>query len=534
MVRRVRPLARSGWLLFVFLLIPHGLLAVPCKEFSKQITRLRHCVGEQNTKNLFNQKTPRVLLKIEKKRGRYRVRATPPPSDASVETLRKKLQEEVSENPKTLFSSFSLLLGSGLGFLMIFGFGLFQSGFGRAKNAVHVFATLFLGAAVALLAFWLIGFGLMFGKGESPLLASSGILMLSGKDFSPLGMVPFKALGFYWVYQGDYPALALWSVSLYVKFLFYASMVVVGIGIYSGILAERVRFFSSLVFGLVWAGIIFPIASHWAWGTDPHPGMALKNIFLDNAGAGVLHVFAGLSGLAGLLLVGPRIGKFRRDGGANLLPGHSMTNVFLGAGLLMPGLLGFIFGRTLSVPAVMGAVLAAASGAVSSTLLALPVSKKPDFGMMVLGCLGALVAVSGSAGIITFPQAILLGFLSGGVVLLGVLLMDKLKLDDPAGLVPVHLFCGILGLLAVPFAHLSQRVSNQMDLTLFFGLMRGQVIGLLVTGLFVFSTSLVTWLIIRATIGLRVNAEEEAMGLDYSQHGNVAYPDFQGQFHHLS
>lgn len=530
----MRPLARSGWLLFLFLLIPHGLVAAPCGELAKEKMAFRQCVARQNAEMLFTQKTKPTFLKIKKTAKRYRARAASPPAGRSVRAMQKKLQEDASKKTRVLMAGFSLVLCSGLGFLMVLGFGLFQSGFGRAKNTVHVFATLFLGAAAAVLAYWLTGFGLMFGKGESPLLASAGILMLSGKDLSPFGPEAAKALGFYWAYQGDYPALQFWPVPLEMKFIFYAAVAAAGVGIYSGILAERVRFFSSLVFAVVWAGIIFPIAGHWAWGTDPQSGLALKNIFSDRAGAGVLHVFAGLSGLAGLLLVGPRIGKFRRDGGANLLPGHSMANVFLGAGLLMPGLLGLIYGRTLSGTAVVAATLAAAAGAISATLMALPVSKKPDFGMMVLGCLGALVAVSGSAGNTTFLQAILLGFLSGGVVLLGVLAMDRLKLDDPAGLVPVHLFCGILGLLAVPFVHLPQRLTTQTDLSPFFALMRGQIIGLLVSGLFVFSTSLVVWLIIRATLGLRVSAEEEAMGLDYSQHGNVAYPDFQGQFHHLS
>jgi len=409
-----------------------------------------------------------------------------------------------------------MLLAALLVYAMNAGFALLEAGFCRSKNAVHALGKSFAVFAVAALAFWMVGFALMFGRG-SDFVGASGFLF---GERSPA----FAEIG---------PR----GTPLFVRFLFELAYCGIATIIISGAVAERIRFRAFLIFSLMMAGVIYPLVGHWAWANG---GLLARWGFRDHAGATVVHSVGGWAALAGVLSLGPRIGKYRKDGSANPMPGHNMGFAALGGFILWLGWFGFNAGRTVAFDSeligrvLMNTALAGATSTLSAMLIAWVLLGKPDLGMIINGTLGGLVAISAACADVLPWAAAAIGLIAGALVVLGVLSLDRLHIDDPVGGLSVHLLNGVFGTLAVGLladpAHLHWPATGGL-VGANPGLLHGgwvqlaaQIVGILLVGVFTFVASLVVWQLIRVTIGLRVGPAEELQGLDVSEMGMEAYP----------
>jgi Amt family ammonium transporter len=395
-------------------------------------------------------------------------------------------------------------------FFMNAGFATLETGLCQAKNAVNILAKNFIVFAVASIAFWAVGFGLMFGDGN-PFVGQNG-WFLGGVDNSP-------ATGD--AYQGVFASLNWTGVPLFAKFFFQLVFAGTAATIVSGAVAERVKFLSFIVFSFVLVAVIYPVGGHWAWGGGFLGTMGFK----DFAGSTVVHSIGGWAALAGVMILGPRLGKYGKDGTIHPIPAHNMGLATLGTFILWLGWFGFNPGSTMA--ADVGAIslvaintnMAAAAGCLGATLIAWVVLGKPDLSMILNGTLAGLVAVTAPCAFITVPAAVTIGAVAGVIVVFAVIAFDRLKLDDPVGALSVHLVNGVWGTLAVGlFA---------TDGGLFYGggaaLLLTQVKGVLAVGAFTFLASAAVWYALKLTIGIRVSPEEEREGLDVGEHGMQAY-----------
>ncbi len=415
-----------------------------------------------------------------------------------------------------------VLVAGMLVFFMNLGFGLVESGFARAKNTVNIISKNFIVFAVSTVAFLAIGWGLMFGDG-SPLIGLKGLLFLGGADNSP-------AVGE--AYRGVYSAMSWTGIPLEAKFFFQLVFAGTAATIVSGAVAERIKYASFIIFSFLLVAFVYPIVGHWIWGG----GWLAELGFWDFAGSTVVHSTGAWAALAGVIVLGPRIGKYGKDGSVHAIPGHNMTSAMTGALVLWLGWFGFNPGSTMAADPVsishivVTTNLAAAAGAIAATALAWGMLGKPDIGMTINGALGGLVGITAGCAFVSLTSSLIIGAIAGALIVLGVLLLDKLKLDDPVGALAVHGMGGIFGTLAVGLFAQDVFAPGTTGNGLFygggFGLLTNQLIGVAAVGGFVFAVSLVIWLAIRATMGVRVSAEEEIEGLDIGEHGNRAYPDF--------
>jgi len=417
------------------------------------------------------------------------------------------------------------VLGSAvLIFLMNLGFGLVESGLARSKNTVNILSKNFIVFAVASVAFWFIGFGLMFGDGNW-FVGTSGLKALSGMDNSPLTGDAYK---------GVYSALLWAGVPLEAKFFFQLVFAGTAATIVSGAVAERIKYISFIMFSLLLVAFIYPLIGHWIWGG----GWLARIGFTDFAGSTTVHSVGGWAALAGVILLGPRRGKYSSDGKAYPLPGHNMMAVTMGAMVLWLGWFGFNAGSTMAAdPGAIAHIClttnaAAIAGILGSTVFAWLLLGKPDLTMTVNGCLAGLVGVTAGCAFVDVTSAMVIGFACGCLVIFAILGFDKLKLDDPVGALSVHLVCGVFGTVCVGL--FSQEAINPQGPGngLFFGggfsLLGRQLLGVVSVGAAAFSLSFVSWLAVRKVMGMRVSAEEEEMGLDMGEHGMEAYPDYFG------
>jgi Amt family ammonium transporter len=416
------------------------------------------------------------------------------------------------------------LIAAMLVFWMNAGFALVESGFCREKNCVNILAKNFIVFAISSIAYWVVGYGLMYGNGTG-FMGTEGLWFLSGADNSP-------AMGE--AYKGAYSALSWTGVPLMTKFFFQLVFAGTAATIVSGAVAERIKFVSFIVFSFLLVGIMYPITGHWIWGG----GWLSSKGFFDFAGSTVVHSMGGWAALAGILMLGPRHGKYR-DGKMYPIPGHNMSTATLGALILWLGWFGFNPGSTMAADASMiGHIavttnMAAAVATLTATITAWVILGKPDLGMILNGTLAGLVAVTAPCAWVTPTGALVIGAVAGVIVVLAVMMFDKLKIDDPVGATSVHLVNGIFGTLCVGlFAAPGLAGGNaQPKIGLFYGggadQLVIQLIGVGAVGAFTFVISLVGWALIKYTIGMRVSLEEEVEGLDFGEHGNRAYPDFQ-------
>jgi Amt family ammonium transporter len=411
-----------------------------------------------------------------------------------------------------------ILIAAALVFVMHLGFACLESGLTRAKNTVNILAKNVAIVSIGMLTYAVIGFGLMYpGANEGgflPFSSMGGLVGLFGIRPPEGGMTPAYA---------DY---TYWS-----DFVFQAMFAATAATIVSGAVAERIKIGSFLIFSTAYVMVIYPLVGFWKWGG----GFLEAAGFYDFAGSTIVHSVGGWGALAGVLVLGPRIGKYvetaqgKRE--ARPIMGHSMPLAAIGMFLLWFGWFGFNGGSVLSAAPTGGegavdygfggvslvfmtTMLGAAAGIAGATAASWLQDGKPDLSMMLNGALAGLVAITAGADSFTAGNAILVGLIGGILVVVSVIFLDRRGLDDPVGAVSVHLVCGIWGTLAVGL------FSDAAPLG-------AQVIGVLATAALCFPAALALFAGLRATVGIRVSRREELVGLDIGEHAMEAYSGFQ-------
>ena len=401
------------------------------------------------------------------------------------------------------------LLAAVLVFWMQAGFAMVETGFTRAKNAGNIIMKNLMDFALGSIIFWILGFGLMFGK-----------------DIAGFIGVPNFFI------QGDLSYLNL-GVSKDAYIFFQTVFCATAATIVSGSMAERTKFSSYCIYSVVISAVIYPVVGHWIWG-----GGWLQNLgFHDFAGSTVVHSLGGWCALIGAAILGPRIGKYTKEGKSNAFPGHSLTLGALGVFILWMGWFGFNPGSTLSLTGdnlniasrVFITTNLAASFAAATTMMITWIKyKKPDISMTLNAVLAGLVAITAGCDVVTPAGSAIIGIVSGFVVVFGIEFIDKVvKIDDPVGAIGVHCLNGVVGTIMVGlFAAYGD------NLGLFYGggfkSLGIQLLGIIVVAAWTIACALVLFKTLKATVGLRVSTEEEIRGLDLQEHGiDSAYADFQ-------
>lgn len=407
-----------------------------------------------------------------------------------------------------------VFLAAILVFFMNLGFAAVESGFARAKNAVNILSKNFIVFAVSSLGFILLGWGLMFG-GDNPLIGTQNLWILGSSDLS--------------FYNNTLTA----TVPFWGKFFFQLVFCGTAATIVSGAVAERVKYISFIVFSFVLTLFIYPVVGHWVWGG----GWLSQLGFLDFAGDTVVHSLGGWSALAGALILGPRIGKYGKDGKPKAIMGHNMSLAVIGLFVLWLGWFGFNPGSTMSfqnpsdvMHILMTTNTSAIASVLTSTIAAWIFIGKPDLGMTINGCLAGLVAVTASCAYVTVGVSLLIGAVAGVIVVFAVMFFDRIHIDDPVGATSVHLCCGVFGTICVGLFAKEGATSLSKVNGLFYGggfrLLGVELLGVVAVGAFSFFSAAAVWFLLKKTVGIRVTAEEELAGLDIGEHGNIAYPDF--------
>ena len=406
-----------------------------------------------------------------------------------------------------------VLIAAFMVFFMQAGFGMVEAGFIRAKNACNILTKNFLDYCTASIMFFLVGYAFMFGAGN-------GFIGMSG-----FGLVD--------VATENGGALAAPSVSVWAFWLFQAAFCGAAATIVAGAMAERMRFPAYLMYTIVISAVVYPIIGHWVWGG----GWLSELGFADFAGSTVVHATGGWAAFIGAVLLGPRIGKYNGNGKVKAIAGHSIPLAALGVFILWFGWFGFNPGSTLGVEgqeSLIGLVaintnLAAATGAITAMIMVWMLYGKPDLSMTMNGALAGLVAITAPCAFVDPWAAIAIGGIGGVIVVFGVSLLDKIRVDDPVGAVPVHGMNGIWGTLAVGiFGKESLGLAGD-------GLIYGgglgqlgvQALGTFVCAGFALVAMGLVFFLIKSTVGLRVSREEELRGLDIGEHGMESYAGFQ-------
>ena len=394
------------------------------------------------------------------------------------------------------------LLGAALVFFMQAGFAMVETGFTRAKNAGNIIMKNLIDFAIGTVVFWFIGFGLMFG-GDSPLVGGLDLFI-----------------------RGDYSS----SIPTFAFVIFQTVFCATAATIVSGAMAERTKFPSYCLYSLIISAVIYPISGHWIWGG----GFLSKLGFHDFAGSTDVHMVGGIAALIGASILGPRIGKYSKDGKAHAIPGHSLTLGALGVFILWFAWFGFNGCSTVSMTGDES-ILAASKIFVTTNIAAATATcavliitwiryKKPDVSMTLNGSLAGLVAITAGCDLVTPAGAFFIGLFAGFTVVFAVEFIEKkLKVDDPVGAISVHGVCGALGTILTGFF--------AVDGGLFYGdgfkFLGIQLLGVICVMAWVTITMIIVFNVIKKTVGLRVSAEEEIEGLDKKEHGlESSYADF--------
>lgn len=402
-----------------------------------------------------------------------------------------------------ILTTFMFLVMGVLVFWMAAGFAMLEAGLVRSKNVTMQLTKNMALFSLAAVFYFLIGYNLMYpGDGWS----IPGMLgAFSFASLEPVGLA------------GAEPDLTYASVGS--DFFFQLMFCAATASIVSGALAERIKLWPFLIFVVILTALIYPIQASWKWGG----GFLDEAGFLDFAGSTVVHSVGGWAALTGALILGPRIGKYTKDGRVVPIPGSNLALATLGTFILWMGWFGFNGGSQLYMDtagnvADISRILsntnaAAAAGAVAALILTQLLYKKPDLTMILNGALAGLVSITAEPLTPSLLSATLIGAVGGVLVVLAVPFLDRLKIDDVVGAVPVHLFAGIWGTIAVVFTNPDASLITQLY-------------AILVVGVFVVVTSAVVWLILKAVMGIRVGEEEEINGLDMTELGMEAYPEF--------
>jgi len=402
-----------------------------------------------------------------------------------------------------IFTTLLFLIGGFLVFWMAAGFAMLEAGLVRSKNVTMQLTKNIALFSIAAIMYWFVGFNLMY-PGDGWTVAGYVGILFSPTVLEPVGL--------------DASAAALDYASVGSDFFFQLMFCATTASIVSGTLAERIKLWPFLIFVVVLTGFIYPIEASWQWGG----GWLSEAGFSDFAGSTLVHAAGGFAALAGALILGPRIGKYK-DGRTVPMPGSNLALATLGTFILWLGWFGFNGGSQLAAGTVGDVTdvsrifantnMAAAAGAVAALILTQVMYKKPDLTMTLNGALAGLVSITAGPLDPTLFGALWIGAIGGIIVVFTVPMLDKMKIDDVVGAIPVHLIAGIWGTMAVPF---------YTDGTSF----AVQALGVISIGIFVFVVSAVVWFILKAVMGIRVSEEAEINGLDMSELGMEAYPDF--------
>ena len=388
------------------------------------------------------------------------------------------------------------LIAAFLVFFMQPGFAMVETGFTRAKNAANIMMKNFMDFCIGSICFWAIGFGLMFG-------VSNGWFGTSGFFFSDFGTDQDPWLFAFWLFQVVFAGTAA--------------------TICSGAMAERTKFSGYVIYAILISSIVYPIFGSWAWGGLYKGGGWLEKLgFIDFAGSTVVHSVGAWIALAGVVVIGPRLGKYNREGKPLPIPGHSMTLAALGVFILWFGWFGFNPGSTTTADTSIARIavntnLAAAAGAIMAMAVTWMKFKNPDVGLTLNGALAGLVAITAPCNNVSPLSSVIIGALAGVIVIYSVQFFERIKIDDPVGAVSVHGICGAWGTLAAG-------IFNEAGFSL--AVVGVQLLGVIVAFVWAFGLGLIIFKLVAVTIGLRVTPEEEMEGLDLSEHRAEAYPDF--------
>ncbi len=430
----------------------------------------------------------------------------PAPAPEAAAPAAEAPAEEASGPSIELFTTNNLwmMIAAALVFIMHLGFATVESGLTQSKNTVNILFKNTLIPCIGLLTYALCGFNLMY-----PGFA----------DEDPQFWFKFAGFGITTDEAGVTSAYNV-GYTYWTDFLFQAMFAATAATIVSGAVAERVKLGTFLVFSTIFVAVCYPIAGSWKWGNGWLN--RLDTPFYDFAGSTLVHSVGGWGALAGVMLLGPRMGKYTSDGKIKPILGHSMPLATIGVFLLWLGWFGFNGGSVLSAdPGLVSLTLvttslAAAAGGVSAALASVIFLKKPDLSMALNGILAGLVGITAGADQMAADTSIYIGAIAGVLVVLSVLFFDKIKIDDPVGAISVHLVCGIWGTLAVGIFGAKAGTAQLMS----------QLTGVAAYAVFTFVFAFVLFLILKIVMGLRVSPEEESEGLDIGEHGNVAYPNF--------
>ena len=394
-----------------------------------------------------------------------------------------------------------MLVATFLVFIMHLGFATLEAGMTRSKNTINILFKNTYIIAMGIITYAFVGFNLMY-PGEFSIGQFFGFA-------GPWISAPEGAAGLIEYADGGY---TYWT-----DFIFQAMFAATAATIVSGAVAERVKLPSFLIFATIFVALVYPIAGSWKWGG----GWLDQMGFYDFAGSTLVHSVGGWGALVCAFILGPRLGKYTSSGIRPIL-GHAMPLPAIGVFLLWLGWYGFNGGSVLSAdPELVSLVfvttsLAACAGVIASMIISWIVTKKPDLSLTLNGALAGLVGITAGADVMTPGSAVLIGAISGLIVVFAVIFFDKIKIDDPVGAISVHLVCGIWGTLAVGL------FSTNPDHSFV-----TQLIGVVAYGVFTVACCFAIFMVIKLAMGVRVSKEEEIRGLDITEHGMEGYPDFQ-------
>ncbi|WP_022663995.1 ammonium transporter [Desulfospira joergensenii] len=389
------------------------------------------------------------------------------------------------------------LVAAALVFFMQAGFAMVEAGFTRAKNAVNIMMKNLMDFSMGSIAFWAIGFGIMFGTSKTGFFGTSGFFL---SDFQ-IGGDPWVLA--FWMFQVVFAATAATIVS--------------------GAMAERTKFTAYLVYTVFVTAVIYPVFGSWAWGSLFNGSGWLEGLgFIDFAGSTVVHSVGGWAALAGAMVLGPRLGKYDANGNVRPILGHNIPLASLGVFILWLGWFGFNPGSTTAASKDIAMIfvntnLAAAAGCVAAMVVSWIKFGKPEVGMSLNGALAGLVGITAGCANVTPGSAVVIGLIAGIIVVFSVLFFDKIKIDDPVGAISVHGVCGAWGTLGAGIFNIEGMTMKILSV---------QVVGIAACFIWTFTAAYALFKIVDMVMGLRVSMEEELEGLDSTEHGGTAYPDF--------
>ena len=383
-------------------------------------------------------------------------------------------------------------------FFMEAGFALLEAGFVRSKNAMSIIAKVIIDIAFGGIAFFIVGFGIAYGSSNGWFAIDFGIM---NKDLG-LGLTVSNNL--------------FWFIQL--------GFAIAAISIVSGALAERMKLFSYAILVVFFCALVYPIVANWVW--NPNGWLAIRG-FNDFAGSAAVHAMGGFAALAAAIVLGPRIGKYSKDGKSNTIPGHNLPLASVGAFILWFGWFGFNPGSSLGAvgnweligSVVVNTFLASASGGIATMIYTYFTYSKIDITMVINGVLAGLVSITAGCNVVGPTSAIIIGAIAGVLVDVAVVFFDKIKVDDPVGAIAVHGVNGLFGTMAVGFF--------AIEGGLFYGggisLLVTQILGVITIALFSFTVTFIIMKFLKLTIGVRISSEDEEAGIDASSFGVQSY-----------